>query len=333
VPRVERSLKEEQAAAEAAIAAKGAEQQQPQGQPPAAPQGPDPEQEKQRLELAATYLSAARGALDEAASKLDGLAQEAAQRGADLPAESWQPSQSAVREAVGRIEDLRRLFFSVIDHLKELAQRQLELGDQTEEAATMAATSPDKDWSEKAGPLGAREQTLSTTAQPIADALREQAKQPVPPEAQGKVPEDLPQRLDQAATHVENARSSMDGAVQSLGINPPAFHDALASQKSALEELAAAIQLLTPPEQQQQQQDQQQQQQQEQQEEQQKQEGGEQQEQQGAQQQGGNKDEQSDKEKADPAQLLQGIRDREAERRASKDKAEKQGYEPVEKDW
>jgi len=30
---------------------------------------------------------------------------------------------------------------------------------------------------------------------------------------------------------------------------------------------------------------------------------------------------------------LQGIRDREAERRENKDKAAKQGYEPVEKDW
>ncbi len=341
---VDRELKEEQAAAEAAVAAKAAEQQQAQaqqgqGQPPAeAPaQGPDPEQEKQRLELAATYLTAARGALDEASSKLDALSQEASSKGDALPAESWQPSQAAVKEAIERIEDLRRLFFSVIDHLKELAQRQLELGDQTEETSAMASAAPDKDWSEKAGPLGARQQTLSNNAQPIADALREQAKQPIPPEAKGKVPEDLPQRLGEAATHVDTARSSMDSAVQSLGINPPGFADTRSAQTTALQELAAAIQLLTPPEQQKQDQDKQDQQKQDQKNQDQKkdeQKKEDQQQQQGGQQQpGGQKAKQEDKEKTDPAQLLQGIRDREAERRASKDKAEKQSYEPVEKDW
>lgn len=338
---VERSLNEEIAAAEEAVAAKKAQEQQAQGQaggaqaPAAAPeQGPDPEAEKQRLELAATYLTAARGALGEAAGKLDTLAARAAAEREALPADAWQPSQAAVKEAVERIEDLRRLFFSVIDHLKELAQRQLELGDQTEETSAMAAAAPDRDSTDKAGPLGARQQTLSNTAQPIADALREQAEQPIPPEAQGKVPEDLPQRLTDAATHVDNARTSMDTATQHLSINPPAFADTRAAQATALEELAAAIQLLTPPGQQQQQ-------------DQQKQEDGEQQKQDeqqdgeqnegGEQQQGGGQnarqDEQDEKEKTDPAQLLQGIRDREAERRAGKDKADKQGYEPVEKDW
>jgi len=336
---VERSLKEDLAAAEEAVAAKAAKaaedaQAQPGAAPAAPEQGPDPEQEKQRLELAGTYLAAARGALGEAEKNLDALATEAAAKGEALAAESWQPSEAAVREAVSRIEDLRRLFFSVIDHLKELAERQVELGDQTEETAAMAAAAPDKDYTDKAGPLGARQQTLSTTAAPIADALREQAAQPVPPEAEGKVPADLPQRLTDAATHVDNARTSMDAATQSLGINPPAFTDTRASQNTALQELAAAIQLLTPPEQQKQQDEQEQQQKQEDQQqgdEQQEQQQGEQQQQQAGQQ--AKQDDQQQKEKTDPAQLLQGIRDREAERRAGKDKAEKQGYEPVEKDW
>ena len=222
----------------------------------------------------------------------------------------------------------------MLDHLKELAQRQVELGDQTEETAAMASAAPDRDFTNEAGPLGARQQTLSQTAAPIAEALREQSQQPVPPEAQGKVPEDLPQKLAEAATHVDNARTSMDGAVASLGINPPAFADTRAAQGTALEELAKAIQLLTPPEQQKQQQEQQQKEQQEQQ---QQQEGDQQdQQQQQQQQQAGQQpkpEKGEDQDKTDPAQLLQGIRDREAERRENREKAQRQGYEPVEKDW
>lgn len=336
--RVDRSLKEEIAAAEAAVAAKQAEaaaQQQP-GQDPAAAgqqQGPDPAAQKQRLDLAATYLLAARGALDAASGRLDELAGQA--EVAPPPLEAWQPSQAAVAEAVGRIEDLRRLFFSVVDHLKELAQRQIDLGDRTEETAALASATPDRDYTDKAGPLAARQDTLSTTAAPLAEELRAQSQQPVPPEAQGQVPEDLPQRLAQAAGHVDNARTSMDAAVQSLGINPPAFADTRASQNTALQELAAAIQLLQPP-----QQDQQQQQQDQQEQEQKDQQGGgeeekkdDAQQQPGGQPQKGSQEKQEDKEKTDPAQLLQGIRDREAQRRADRDKAEKQGYEPVEKDW
>ncbi len=334
---VERSLKEAIVAAEEEAAAKAAEaaaaqQQGGQAAPPAG-QGPDPAAEKQRLELAQTYLSAARGALGEASAKLDALEAEAANQGSSLPAEAWSPSQAAVAEAVLRIEDLRRLFFSVIDHLKELAQRQLELGDQTEETAAMASAAPDRDFTDKAGPLAARQETLSTTAAPIAEALREQSQQPVPPEAQGQIPEDFPQKLAEAATHVDNARTSMDSAVQSLGINPPAFADTRGAQNTALEELAKAIQLLVPPDQQKQQQEEQQQEQQEQEQQQgdQKDEQQQQQQQQGGQPQKAEKGE--DEDKTDPAQLLQGIRDREAERRENRDKAQRQGYEPVEKDW
>jgi Ca-activated chloride channel family protein len=337
---VERALTESIAAADEAIAAKAAEEaagQQQGGQaPPAPPAGADPAAEKQRLELAKTYLTAARGALGEAESKLDALEDEAGIVGSSLPAEAWAPSQAAVKEAVERIEDLRRLFFSVLDHLKELAQRQLELGDQTEETAAMASAAPDRDFTDKAGPLAARQETLSTTAAPIADALREQSQQPVPPEAQGQVPEDLPQKLAEAATLVDNARTSMDGAVDSLGINPPAFADTRSAQNAALEELAKAIQLLTPPDQQQQQQQDQQDQQQQEQEQQQGDQKDEQQQQQDQQQAGQQpKPEkgEEDRDETDPAQLLQGIRDREAERRENREKAQRQGYEPVEKDW
>ena len=294
------------------------------GQPDAAQAAQAAQQaqaEKQRLDLAATYLTAARGALDHAATQLDDVARKAE---AGAPSQQdWTQARQSVGEAVTRIEDLRRLFFSVIEHLKELARRQVELGDQTEEVSQLASASPDRDVTDKSGPLGARQQTLSDTATPIAEALREQSTQP-PPQGQDpqQAPQDLPQRLAQAADHVDTARSEMDGATQGLAINPAPFADVRGHQNTAIQELAAAIELLQPPQQDQQQQDQQQQQQQDQQQQQQQQGGG------NAQQQ-----KQEQEEQADPAQLLQGIRDREAQRRADRDRKAKQGYDPVEKDW
>jgi hypothetical protein len=256
--------------------------------------------------------------MDDAKARLD----EAAAAAETSPAIDWQPARTAVHTAVEKIEDLRRLFFSVIEHLQELARRQIELGDSTEEVAALAAAAPDKDYADRAGPLGARQQTLSHTAGPIADALREQSQQPLPPEAQGQVPEDFPQRLAQAADQVDIARSQMDAAEQGLSVNPPAFPKVREQQNAALAALAEALRLLQPPQQQEQQQQQDEQQQQQDQQEQ-----DQQQQQQGAQQQQGGQ------EAADPAQLLQGIRDREAKRRADKEKAERQKYDPVERDW
>ncbi|HYB99478.1 MAG TPA: VWA domain-containing protein [Candidatus Limnocylindrales bacterium] len=324
--RAEQTLEEQLSAAQSAAAAAEAAQQQ--GSDPQAPAPPVDQQaamEKQRLELAKPLLSAARTAMDDAAAQLSQAAAAASSGAVD-----WQPARVAVRTAVERIEDLRRLFFSVIEHLQELARRQVELGDSTEEVSALAAAAPDKDYADRAGPLGARQETLSQTARPIADALREQSQQPIPPEAQGQVPEDFPQRLAQAADHVTTAKTQMDGAAQGLSVNPPAFRQVREQQNAAVQSLAEALRLLQPPQEQQeqQQQDEQQQQQEQQQQEQQEQE--QQQQQQGGQQQ---QQQQGGQEAADPAQLLQGIRDRDAKRRADKDRAAEQRYDPVEKDW
>jgi len=358
--RVARALKEETqaAAARQSEAAAAAQQAQAGAAPGAAATGSAPgaasaggataqagdqsaqaaqaaeqaEAEKQRLDLAGTYLVAARGALDNASSRLDEVAHKAESAAPSPPsAEDWAPARAAVSEAATRIEDLRRLFFSVVEHLKELAQRQVELGDKTDAVAALASASPDRDVTDKSGPLGTRQQTLSDTAQPIAKALREQSAQPPPTQqAAGgpQAPDDMPQRLATAADRVDTARSEMDGAVQGFAINPAPFAEVRGHQNAALQALAEAIQLLAPPDQQQQQQDQQQQQQDQQQQ-------GEQQKKDQQQQQGQGAEQQKkeQEEKADPAQLMQGIRDREAQRRADRDKKAAQGYDPVEKDW
>lgn len=352
--RVQRQLQEDTAKAAAAAEAAAQQAQAGAAAPPTGGQAPaaDPGQaqqaaqaaqqaegEKQRLVLADTYLTAARGALSTASERLDEVATKA--NTAAPSAEDWAGARTAVTDAVTKIEDLRRLFFSVIEHLQELARRQVELGDKTEEVAAMAAAAPDRDVTDKSGPLGPKQQTLADTAGPLAEALREQSKQPPPPAPeggeQGGAPDDLPQRLAQAADHVDTARSEMTGATEGLAINPAPFAEVRGHQNAAVQALGEAIRLLTPPEQQQQQQQEQQKQDQEKQDQQQggddkKEEQQQQQQQQGAAQQK-KQDEQDKEEKADPAKLLQGIRDREAQRRADRDKKEKQGYDPVEKDW
>ncbi|HYC57140.1 MAG TPA: VWA domain-containing protein [Candidatus Binatia bacterium] len=319
--RAEQTLEEQLAAATTAMqAAEAAAQQQQQGADPNAPAAPPDQKaamEKQRLELARPLLAAARTAMDEAAARLSEAAAAASSGIVD-----WTPPRAAVRNAVERIEDVRRLFFSVIEHLQELARRQVELGDSTEEVSALAASAPDKDYADRAGPLGARQQTLAQTAGPIAQALRTQSQQPLPPEAQGQVPEDFPQRLAQAADHVDAAATQMEGAMQGLSVNPPTFPQVREQQNAAVQSLAEALRLLQPPQEQEQQQEQQEQQEEQQQQEQQD----------PQQQQGGQQQQQAGQEAADPAQLLQGIRDRDAKRRAEKDKGG-QKYDPVEKDW
>jgi hypothetical protein len=95
----------------------------------------------------------------------------------------------------------------------------------------------------------------------------------------------------------------------------PALDEAREGQGRAIHELEQALALLVPPEQQQQQQDPQQ---------------GEQDEQQEASPQ---QEPEPGNEGMDPAQLLQAVRDREAERRRERAGRQTAPYETVEQDW
>ncbi|MFQ5418575.1 MAG: hypothetical protein ACE5FL_16225, partial [Myxococcota bacterium] len=76
----------------------------------------------------------------------------------------------AAEHAVERLEDLRRLFFSLIEHLRETAQLEAELADETGDAAALAPAL------EKIAPLAARQETLRERCGKIAEALEEQAE-------------------------------------------------------------------------------------------------------------------------------------------------------------
>jgi Ca-activated chloride channel family protein len=299
---------------------------QADGADAAAAGGPDPETvaaERQRLALAETHLLAARAAMGRAEEGL-----EAAERAGAEGTTSLLAARRDIEEAVDKLFELRRLFFNIVEHLQDLLRRQVELGDETEETAALARAKPDEDHSDKSGPLAPRQETLGAEAAAIAGALVEQAgaireaaaSGAVPQQPGAPAPEEQAAAMDTAAVHVENARTHMNDATANLAINPAPMGDVRASQLRAVEELTAALQALSPPPPPQEQPEQDQQDQPE-------------EEQEQGQDEQPSEEEEAEREPADAQRLLQGIRDREAERRAEREQADPARAEPVEKDW
>jgi hypothetical protein len=227
-------------------------------------------------------------------------------------------ARAASAQAMEHIEALRRLFFSIVEHLKELLQSQTNTHDQT----GSAAAGPEEELAGRLRTLAEPQGQHAATGDALAQALAQQSDAAAQsPEAAGAPGgADAAKRLADAAQEVTQASSEMHGAADFLRKDADAAQTAsvdiaptLQAQQQAMEHLQNAIRLLEPPqeqpeEQDQQQQEQDQQQQQEQQQEQQAQEMSQQQAQ----------------------RRLQEIRDREAERRRQQQPFKP---EPVEKDW
>jgi Ca-activated chloride channel family protein len=258
-------------------------------------QAPDPEraeQERQRFELAAQILDLAIGSMRDVT---DGLGD------AGTPARTarWSDALDAATDAISSLEALRRLFLSIVEQLQELAQRQLDLADATRDALALSAA-PGSDAAAEAAPLVPRQRDIAERGLEIANALDRQSQ-----EAGGVVTNDAEsadaaERLRRAAEHVVVAEGAMRDALQQLESTPPTFAPAREAQDEALRELAEALALLSPP---------------------QdpggggddapREEGGEE----GDDASGeGEEEAGSDAANQDPAQLLQGVRDREAQR-------------------
>ncbi len=274
-------------------------------------EGADPEQialARQRMELAIELLDRARK--DMAAVEI-GLADE--RFGVD-PAPLLAARESSGR-AVESLEALRRLFFSIVEHVRELRDRQVELADETRDAAALAAGSPAE--APAPGPLGGRQGELAEQAARIALELEEQSHREGGVVGGEADPAESSRRLRLAGEHVLAAEGEMTQAKERIESGAPALVEASASQALAVQELDEALALLIPPEQRQQSQQQQQQQQ------------GDSQPQ--PQQQPSEED--AGEGAMDPAQLLQAVRDREAERRRARAGRQTAPYETVEKDW
>ena len=286
----------------------------PDGAGPGGTRPPDADAQqakRQQLELAEQALGRVNAAFAEV--KQDIAAIDDAGSGADSGA-----LIAHVADSVAELEALRRLFFSIVEHLRETARRQVALADDTRDAA--GRPEPERK-ADAVGPLVPRQGELATIARRIAESLTAQAGlEPATgaaPDATGPgaAQANVGARMLQAAGHVEQAADAMDRTLGHLRSEPVALDEAMTRQQTAIEQLLEALRRLEPPqpEQPQEQEDGQQEQQQQQQE------GDEQEQGDGARQQSVNIND-----------LLQSVRDREAQRQRRR---RPQRYAPVDKDW
>jgi hypothetical protein len=223
------------------------------------------EQARQQLEQARQQLSRAEELRGQAATALGALDKALAAAKDPMP---------PANDADARITELRKLFFSVIEHLQELIREQGETRDQT----SAASGEDDVTRAPKLPGLIGRQEGHATLAKAITDALAQQAdaasKQPAQPGAQ-QGPD--AKSLASAADEVRKAQDAMADSRTTLvkardaQNTTESLAPSVKSQATAIEHLENALKLLQPPpkksqnddkDQQEQQQQQQQQQQQ-----------------------------------------------------------------------
>ena len=266
----------------------------------------DPEDETTAAQL--QRLEAAAGLLERAVARMDEVEANLEEASTD-----WAKVRTGTADAIRHLEGLRRLFFSIVEHLQEVAERQVDLGDRTQDAAALGVDAPES-LDARVGPLVPDQRDLARRSEQIAVALEEQSRQEGDALSGEGDAAETTRRLRLAAEHVLAAESEMTTAAGTLEADPPDLRNTLERQKTAVGELAKALALLVPPEQRQGE----------------EQRDGESQEASGPQEPTEDPDE---SESMDPAQLLQAVRDREAERRRERSQREQSRYETVEKDW
>ncbi len=233
----------------------------------------------------------------EALEALAGASQALAAGGeADIPA----------RLALERLEALRRLFFSIVEHLQELLAEQTDTHDQTATVQVEPETAP---------PLGfvaQRQAAHAKTGAALGEALAAQtdaARGDEDAEAAENIAE-ATQEMRAGTARMRGAAATVSAAAEAAQGMSPHLEPALADQLAAIGHIENAIRLLRPPSPEDEDS------------------GGEQQQQEAAAQP--EPAEQMSRRQA--LQRLQAVRDREAERqrRRQRDPAPP---EPVEKDW
>jgi Ca-activated chloride channel family protein len=283
--------------------------------PPASrPDGSMPDEEaaeiqQQRFELAGQLLILALARMDDVKIHLG-----------ESGSLKWSQGHESSRSAVDHLEALRRLFFSIVEELRDVAQQQLDLADTTRDAAALSAAAPEEAEA-RIGPLTPRQEALAGRAGDIADALVEQSNQTggvVDAEADSA---ETSRRLREAGEHVLLAQIEMEGAMEKLTEGPPNLESTLERQAAAIEELERALVLLVPPEDREREGEPDPSEQ----------EDSERGQPDAEEQQEGESE--SPSEPVDPAQLLQAVRDREAQRRRDREQRGTERYETVEKDW
>ncbi|MYE23995.1 MAG: hypothetical protein F4Y01_08640 [Gammaproteobacteria bacterium] len=295
----------------------------------------EPPPERQRAEVARQLTASAQDAVqrfeERAIAEADALGRCS---GAERASEPCRQARSAVHapadEALTHIAELRRLYYTIVEHLRELGMAQAETHDRTAtvqferkdaEGAAPAASeepaaseapadggAPSNDGEPPPGAIAARQGSHAATADAIAAALAAEADATSTPNpGQGGA---APPPFAEAAREVRQAAGFMHSASAVLGdASSTDWEPTLADQLDAMDHIAAAIALLQPPNQ-------------------------------GENQQGQNSQGAHDQQSEDDEQMsrrqalkrLQAIRDRDAERQRRRQTANS-SPDPVEKDW
>jgi hypothetical protein len=215
------------------------------------------------------------------------------------------------RDADGKLAELRKLFFSVIEHLQELIRAQGDTRDQT------SAANGEDDFTRgpKLPDLVTRQDGHAQMAKAITEALAQQADAAAKQPAQGQGPN--PRSLAAAADEVRQSQGDMADARANLvkARDSKTATESLApgvkSQGKALEHLENALRLLQPPPQKNNQSDKDQQQQQQQQ-----------------------QQKQQKQQDPQPQQGGAGQRARDQDARRQRERRDRDAQtDPVEKDW
>ena len=225
---------------------------------------------------------------------------------------TWGDLAEDAETAKQSLEQLRILFFTVIEHIQELLKQQSETLDKTTDISSADASELEL----KLPPVIDRQRIHELTAEKLSEVLTKQAESLQNQQQQqgGPDPAEMAKRYTEAASELQVAATAMRQAQSDMQNDEHLFTEAIEQQNTAVEHIQKALELLQPPQQQQNQQQNQDQQNQDQ----------NQKDQQKQQQQKMSK-EQADKK-------IQQIRTRDQERRRSKEKTDA-GMPVVEKDW
>jgi len=341
VKRLTGLLADEKASAEAQAAAQAGPP--PGAQPPPAGGAPGQAQGQapgQAQDQAAAQEAAARAELLDRAEKARAGAEaalarlvQAVQHGQAAAARGG--ARASAEEALHQLDELRRLFFTLVERLKELRARQGETHDKT---ATAAASSDDAERDKAVPPLADSQAEHAQVAQALAEGLAGQADaaaQSGDPKAakQAEAARKATDEVRAAQEQMADAARGLGEARDAIGTQSSDLSPAVTAQSEALDHLDEAIRLLEPPDDEKQDQDQNKNDQ--------KQQGGDKDKDKDKDKNGG-KDGQGDKPPPSPGEKvsaqqaerrLQSIRDREAERRRERDRRQQARPEPVDKDW
>ena len=208
--------------------------------------------------------------------------------------------------ALERLEELRRLFFSIVEHLQQLLAEQTDTHDQTATLQVEPDTTP------PLGLVAERQMTHAHTGEALGEALAAQTDA-TRGEGNAEAAEniaDATREVRAGAARMRGAAVTVSAAAEAAQAMSPHLEPALDDQVAAISHIENAIRLLRPPSPEN------------------GDSGGEQQQQQAAAEP--EPAEQMSRRQA--LQRLQAVRDREAERqrRRQRDSA---APEPVEKDW